>query len=112
RRMIEILKRIRARGDMIILDTPPSLAVTDASILAPVVDGILLVMTPGTTRRMAAREMVEQLSRVGGKILGVVFNNFSEKRGTSYYRSNKYYARYGKYFSEETNPTAKRRPSK
>ena len=108
RRMIEILKRIRAKGDFIILDTPPTLAVTDASILAPIVDGVLLVVTPGTTRRMAARDMVEQLTRVGGNILGVVFNNFSENRGAYAYRSNKYYSRYGKYFSEDVNPAANR----
>jgi non-specific protein-tyrosine kinase len=102
RRMGEILKRIQARGDMIIIDTPPTLAVTDASILAPVMDGIVLVMTPGVTKRMAARQMVEQLSRVGGKILGVVFNNFNENRASYNYRSNKYYARYGKYFSEDS----------
>ena len=101
RRMAEILKRIRAGGDMVIIDSPPALAVTDASILAPMVDGIVLVMTPGVTRRMAAREMIEQLNRVGGKILGVVFNNFNENRTYYSYRSNKYYARYGKYFSEE-----------
>ncbi len=108
RRMIEILKRIRGKGDLIILDTPPALAVTDASILAPIVDGVLLVMTPGATRRMAARDMVEQLSRVGGNILGVVFNNFSESRGAYAYRSNKYYSRYGKYFSEDVNPAPNR----
>jgi non-specific protein-tyrosine kinase len=101
RRMGEILKRIQARGEMIIIDTPPTLAVTDASILAPVVDGVLLVMTPGVTKRMAARQMIEQINRVGGKILGVVFNNFNEHRTYYSYRSNKYYARYGKYFSEE-----------
>jgi tyrosine-protein kinase len=108
RRMIEILKRIRAKGDMIILDTPPALAVTDASILAPVVDGVLLVLTPGSTKRMAARDMVEQITRVGGNILGVVFNNFSESRGAYAYRSNKYYSRYGKYFSEDINPAPNR----
>ena len=102
RRMGEILKRIQSRGDMIIIDTPPTLAVTDASILAPVMDGVVLVMTPGVTKRMAARQMVEQLSRVGGKILGVVFNNFNENRASYNYRSNKYYARYGKYFSEDS----------
>ena len=101
RRMGEILKRIQARGEMIIIDTPPTLAVTDASILAPIVDGVLLVMTPGVTKRMAARQMIEQINRVGGKILGVVFNNFNEHRTYYSYRSNKYYARYGKYFSEE-----------
>ena len=108
RRMIEILKRIRGKGDLIILDTPPALAVTDASILAPIVDGVLLVMTPGATKRMAARDMVEQLTRVGGTILGVVFNNFSESRGAYAYRSNKYYSRYGKYFSEDINPAPNR----
>lgn len=103
RRMAEILKRIRARGEMIIIDSPPTLAVTDSSILAPIVDGIVLVMTPGVTRRIAARQMIEQLSRVGGKVLGVVFNNFNEHRTYYTYRSNKYYARYGKYFSEEVS---------
>jgi tyrosine-protein kinase len=108
KRMVEILKRISTRGDMIIIDTPPTLAVTDSSILAPVVDGILLVITPGVTRRAAVRQMVAQLNRVGGNILGVVFNNFNENRTSYSYHSNKYYARYGKYFSEETQSAAKK----
>ncbi|MDX9865576.1 MAG: polysaccharide biosynthesis tyrosine autokinase [Anaerolineaceae bacterium] len=109
RRMIEILKRVGAKGDLIIIDSPPTLAVTDSSILAPVVDGVLLVITPGETRRTAVRQMIEQLNRVGGTILGVVFNNFNEHRTYYSYRSNKYYARYGKYFSEDTQELSRRK---
>jgi tyrosine-protein kinase len=106
-RMAEILHRISSQGDMVIIDSPPTLAVTDASILAQVVDGVLLVITPGVTRRMAAQKMIEQINRVGGNILGVVLNNFDEHRSYYSYRSNKYHDRYGKYFSEDTQKPAK-----
>ena len=94
-KMSEILGQIQEKADIILVDTPPVLAVTDASVLAPRVDGVLLVVKPGVTKQAACRQAVEQLNRVGAKILGVVLNDISVKRSSyryAYYRG--YYYNY------------------
>jgi len=71
-RMQAILQMAQEQSDVIVIDTPPTLAVTDASVLAPVVDGVILVVQPGKTHVSAARQTVEQLRRVNANLLGVV----------------------------------------
>ena len=103
-KMSEILNQVRKKADIILLDTPPVLAVTDASVLAPRVDGVLLVVKPGVTKLAACKQAVEQLNRVGAKILGVVLNDISVKRSShryAYYRGY-YYNYYDSYYEQES----------
>ncbi|HEV2282709.1 MAG TPA: CpsD/CapB family tyrosine-protein kinase, partial [bacterium] len=58
--------------DTIIIDAPPVLPVTDAAIMAPFVNAVLLVCNVGTTPRSAAARARQQLEAVGGEVLGVV----------------------------------------
>ncbi len=90
-------------ADLIVLDAPPVLPVTDASVLAPAVDGVLLVVQIGRTPREAAHLAHQQLKAVGARVLGVVVNGVSPSAHTGYY----YYSDY--YESEPKEPeTAKR----
>jgi receptor protein-tyrosine kinase len=57
---------------MILFDAPPILNAAEVSSLASVVDGVVLVVRAGGTRRLAARRAAEQVRRVGGRLLGVV----------------------------------------
>jgi capsular exopolysaccharide synthesis family protein len=96
KKMNLILSWVKESSDLVLLDTPPVMVVTDASVLVPIVDGVLLVVEAGSTRTSSAREMVEQLRRVNANVIGVVFNNLN-KRDVRYgnYRNksfNKYYA--------------------
>jgi succinoglycan biosynthesis transport protein ExoP len=92
-----ILERLRAEQDAIIVDSPPVLAVTDATVLAPRVDGVLLVIKPEATKMAEARDAVEQLRRVGANLLGVVFNDVDvRKSGYYYYKYKDYYYSGGK----------------
>lgn len=103
-KMSEILSQAHEKADIIVLDAPPVLAVTDASVLAPRVDGVLLVVKPGVTKLVACKQAVEQLNRVGAKILGVVLNDISIKRSSyryAYYRGY-YYDSYDSYYDQET----------
>ncbi len=70
---------------MVIFDSPPILPVADALILANQVDGVLLVVDAGTTRRETALRGKEQLEKVGGHPLGVVLNRISPHVGYHYY---------------------------
>jgi tyrosine-protein kinase Etk/Wzc len=75
----------------VIIDTPPTLVVSDGLILAPKVDAVILVADASTTSRGAARHLREELEQVGGNIIGGVFNNFDPARA-------KYYTSYGSYY--------------
>jgi protein-tyrosine kinase len=69
----------------VVLDAAPVTAVADATILAARVDGMLLVVDSGRTRRDPARRAKEQLDRVGARILGVVLTNVKPEKGQNDY---------------------------
>lgn len=74
-RMERVLERLTADADMVVLDAPPIMAVTDAVVLATKVDGVLLVVSAGTTKRENAQRAVERLRKVNARIVGSVLNN-------------------------------------
>jgi protein-tyrosine kinase len=90
-RMARLIEQLKAEADVVLFDSPPSLAVTDASVLATQTDGVLIVADAGRTRRNLARESVERFQQVGAKTLGVVLNRLKAGRGGSYYYYNYYY---------------------
>lgn len=95
-----VLAAMRQRYEYIILDMPPLGQVIDAAVVAPKCDGTMLVMDTGSVRYRQAQEVVSQLNKSGGKILGVVRNNVS-KSGGGYY-SGKYYGKKKYYGHNET----------
>ena len=74
-RFTRVLAAIAAEADIVLVDAPPISAVTDATILATRVDGVLLVVDSGRTRRDPGRRAAEQLQRVGARVLGAVLTN-------------------------------------
>ncbi len=70
-----VLDILREAADVVLFDAPPVLAITDATLLAARVDGVLLVVDAGATRRDLARRARAQLERVNARLLGVVLNN-------------------------------------
>lgn len=85
RSMEQLGNQVFEEFDMVIFDTPPVLAVTDAQILANKSDGIVLVVSSGTTENEAAIKAKELLVNAKGKILGVVLNNKKMKDSQYYY---------------------------
>jgi polysaccharide biosynthesis transport protein len=83
-RMEEILTALKQAADVVVLDSPPIMAVADATILATHVDGVLMVVRAGRTRRALIVQSKESLLGVGARVVGVVLNHVS-KRGLSYY---------------------------
>lgn len=96
KRMQAILGMVLENADIVLIDTPPILAVTDASVLAPFVDGVLLVVRPGKTHISAVYQTVEQLRHVNARLLGVVLNNI-DLRGSHYSHRYHYYRDYSAY---------------
>jgi len=84
-RMQDLLEQIRRRFDIVILDSPPALVVTDASVLATLVDGLVIVARGGKTRRGALRATVEELAQSGRPIAGVILNRVGGREAGYYY---------------------------
>ena len=68
----EVMASLQADDTLVIVDTPPLLAVTDAAALAPSAGGILIVATARSTRRKHVRRALEILRQVSAPILGLV----------------------------------------
>ena len=87
----KLLEAVREYYDYVLLDMPPLGQVIDAAVVAPKVDGTMLVLDTGSVRYRQAQNVVAQLEKSGGKILGVVRNNVTG--GNKKYYSGKYYGR-------------------
>jgi len=83
RRMAGLIQTLREQADMVLFDAPPVIAVTDAAILASQVDGVLLVLNAGVTRREHAQRARVALDKVNARLVGTVLNNV--KLDTSLY---------------------------
>jgi tyrosine-protein kinase Etk/Wzc len=90
-RMQEILHEAKARFDVVLLDSPPLLAVTDAAVLSTMVDGVVLVIRAERTKREAVRRAIGHVRSVRGRFLGAVLNDVDM-------RSSAYYGSYGHYY--------------
>jgi capsular exopolysaccharide synthesis family protein len=75
RRMEDIIADLLERADVVLFDAPPVVAVTDAAVLATKVDGVLLVVNAGGTKRDYARTAKARLEKVNANLLGAVLNN-------------------------------------
>jgi capsular exopolysaccharide synthesis family protein len=104
-RMHQLVDRLKAEADVVLFDSPPVMAVTDASILAKQVDGVLLVVDSGQTRRGMAEQAYRTLQQVGASVLGVILNKIALTRGGYYY----YY--YSGYYSDDGHGKRRHRRS-
>jgi non-specific protein-tyrosine kinase len=104
RRMEELLHKLEESTDIVVLDTPPTLVVADANVLAARADGVLLIVNTESTRRAAVQRAVEGLHQVGANLLGGVLNMVDTGGGRSayYYYSNYYSHYYGE--GEQSGP--------
>lgn len=98
RRMREFLDATGERCDLVLLDSPPILAVSDACALAPMVDGVLLVVGSRAVPRDALQRAKDRVEAVHGRILGAVINRF-DPRAQGY--SPRYYDGYERYYRSE-----------
>jgi capsular exopolysaccharide synthesis family protein len=81
-----LLDQLSARADMVLIDSPPVLPVTDAAVLATQVDGVVLVTSAGVSSRKDVSRAIEVLGRVSAPLVGVILNKASEGDSYTYYR--------------------------
>ncbi len=82
--MRSLITNLRRDYEYIVVDTPPTLPVTDASIVATNADATILVIRSGDTEEHAAESALRQLQRVRARVAGAVLNGVSEKRDRKY----------------------------
>jgi len=75
RRFDQVLAMARGQADFVLVDTAPAGALADSAVLAPRLEGMLLVVSAGRTKRDLARRAREQLERVNANLLGVVLTD-------------------------------------
>ncbi len=103
-RMRELLEVAKRRFDLVIVDTPPLLAVTDASVLGAIVDGVVFCLYAGRVQRAEAVASTDRLRASGARVLGTVLNRYVAGKGGDdkhYY----YYYQYHAYGESDDRPT-------
>ena len=95
--MTAFLEEMKKHFDYIVLDTPPLQAVADAQILSTKVDGSLLVVRAGVTKKDAVHNAVSIINKVNGNIIGTVLNAADNSKDKYYY-----------YYGDEEGRTGRR----
>ena len=83
--MIETLRELEKRFDVVIIDTPPLLPVTDAAVLSTIAGGTVVVVGAGRVDRDHLARSLQSLESVKGRVLGLVLNRIPTKNTDSYY---------------------------
>ncbi|WP_207655804.1 CpsD/CapB family tyrosine-protein kinase [Vallitalea okinawensis] len=94
-KMLQFLKKLKEEYDYILIDAPPVGQVTDAAVIGPEADGVILTLASAQSNIHAAKRAKELLDNVGAKIIGTVLTKV-DKSNTGY----KYYSYYN-YYGEE-----------
>ncbi len=99
--MFDILAELREQYDHIIVDTPPTLSVTDAVVLSTRADAVVLVIRSGQTTKPALRRARDILAQVNARVAGVLMNAVN-LNSPDYYYYYEYQGKYGqRYYDEE-----------
>jgi capsular exopolysaccharide synthesis family protein len=98
--MRDVLSQLREQFDHIVIDTPPSLSVTDAVVLSPRADAVVLVIRSGQTTKQALRRSRDILTQVNAKVVGVLLNAV-DLSSPDYYYYYEYQGKYARYYRDE-----------
>ncbi len=98
--MRELITELREQYDHIVIDTPPTLSVTDAVVLSPRADATILVIRSGQTTKQALRRARDILMQVNAHVAGVLLNAV-DLTSPDYYYYYEYQGKYSQYYQEE-----------
>jgi non-specific protein-tyrosine kinase len=90
-RSVQILGALQSESDIVLIDSPPVLPVTDAAVLSARVDATLLVTRAGTTRQRDLGRAVELLRQVDAPLVGTVLNGATDESAYGYSYNYRYY---------------------
>jgi succinoglycan biosynthesis transport protein ExoP len=98
--MRDLIVELREMYDHIVIDTPPTLSVTDAVVLSPRADATILVIRSGQTTKQALRRARDILMQVNAHVAGVLLNAV-DLTSPDYYYYYEYQGKYGQYYQED-----------
>lgn len=84
--MADLLAQLRSRAEFVLLDTPPLLPVTDAAVLAPQCDGVILAVRHGRTDRRELTRALDSLHNINARLLGAVLTMAPNRSSAGYGR--------------------------
>ena len=110
-RMADIIKDFSDKYDFVIIDTPPLSPVSDAAIIAPLTDGMIIALNVGMTPRDVFKSVLQGIAKPGISILGTVVNNIDARQEKKFqpYSGHSYYNNSSYYTSEEDEKPFKNR---
>lgn len=91
RKFRNLVQELTEQADLVIFDSPPTLVAADAAILASQMDGTIIVVETGATKKAAARRSLQLLNQARATILGVAYNKMRAQDGPGYYYYNYQY---------------------
>ena len=100
--MSTFIKKLESEWDMVLFDSPPLVAVTDATMISKEIDSIILVIKAGQTDKKAFHHTMANLNNINAPLDGIVMNAVTSKSnyGSYYYY---YYHQYYHYYSSHEN---------
>jgi polysaccharide biosynthesis transport protein len=104
RRMSELIADVKNRFDLVLIDSPPILGVSDASVLASEVDLTIIVIQHRKLPRTMLMRVKQAIENVGGNLLGVVLNNVDVRSDSQYQYYTSYYTYYSPTNMEKGRP--------
>jgi len=107
RRMSELIQEVKGRFDLVLVDSPPILGVSDASVISSEVDLTMIVVQHRKLPRNMLVRVKQAVENVGGTVLGVVLNNVDLRSDSQY----QYYTSYYTYYAPGQNKSAAAEPT-
>jgi capsular exopolysaccharide synthesis family protein len=101
KQMRELLANVRDSFDFVLIDSPPIIAIPDASVLSAMVDGVLFVLNSTQSTFASARKAMERLESVEARVLGVILNKIDVRNPDYAYYREYYGSSYGTVEDEE-----------
>ena len=108
-RATSLIRLLEANADLVLLDSPPVLAVADASVLGSIAGGAVLVVNAGSTHKSATVHARQEIERVGGSLIGAVLNEFDPSTSPYYYSSYSSYKSAPAKTEADGQPVAQKR---
>ncbi len=98
KRLSELIKKLENEWDMVLFDSPPLVAVTDATMISKEIDKIIIVVKVGQTENSAFEHTINALKNVSAPIGGIILNAVTESHNYGYYY---YYYQYYNYYGQD-----------
>jgi Mrp family chromosome partitioning ATPase len=107
--MSKLVDQLEQKWEMVLFDSPPIVAVTDASMISGEIDAVAMVIKAGQTEKAAVERAIDTISNVKAPLIGVILNGASQQSLGGKY--SYYYSYYQYYYADEQGQKKRRKSS-